>query len=469
VTTGRDRRSLAGFLGAVGVSGLGTRMSFLALPWFVLTTNGSAMLTGLVAFAEMAPYIGVQALGGPVVDRLGAWRVSVGTDALAAVGIGLAPTLWAIRLLSLPVLAGLVAAAGAVRGAGDSARDVMVPGVGELARVPLERSSALYDGVSRLAALVGAPLAGVLVLATSALSVLAIDAATFAVSALLVAVLVPKVAQPAPPPLPRDPARPTRNAGPSYASALAEGLRYLRGDRLLLAIAAMVLVTNLVDQAGGAELAPVWAHEVARSSVALGLLSGATSLGAVVGNAATTWLGPKLPRRMTYAVGFFLGGAPRYVALALLTRISPVLAVVFVSGLGLGGLNPILGAVEYERVPRHLQARVLGAVNASAWAGIPLGSLAGGLAVPALGLRPALLVAGVLYGVTTLAPFAFPVWRQMDRRPDSPTEPSGTPAATGHLPFNLLAYAYPAAPSEPGKQRRSHGSCTGRRHRRDRH
>jgi hypothetical protein len=71
-------------------------------------------------------------------------------------------------------------------------------------------------------------------------------------------------------------------------------------------------------------------------------------------------------------------------------------------------------------VPRHLQARVLGAVGASAWAGIPLGSLAGGVAVSAFGLRPALLAAGVLYGVVTLAPFTFPVWRQLDRRPSPP-------------------------------------------------
>ena len=61
--TANDRRPLTGFLGAVGVSTLGTRMSFLALPWLVLTTTGSATLTGIVAFAEMALYVTVQALG----------------------------------------------------------------------------------------------------------------------------------------------------------------------------------------------------------------------------------------------------------------------------------------------------------------------------------------------------------------------------------------------------------------------
>ncbi len=75
-------------LAAVGVSTLGTRMSFLALPWLVLTTTHSAALTGLVSFAEMAPYVTVQALGGPVIDRVGVRVTSVGTDIVAAASWG---------------------------------------------------------------------------------------------------------------------------------------------------------------------------------------------------------------------------------------------------------------------------------------------------------------------------------------------------------------------------------------------
>jgi hypothetical protein len=443
MTTDRDRLPLTGFLGAVGVSSLGTRMSFLALPWLVLTTTGSPTLTGLVAFAQMAPYVGVQALGGPLVDRVGAWRVSVGTDVLAGVFTGLVPALYAAHLLSLPALSVLVAAAGAARGAGDAARNVMVPGVGEIAGTALERTTGLYDSVDRAAALIGLPLAGALVAVSSAASVLAIDAATFVASALLVAVLVPKRAQP--------PAHPSTaaDAGASYLASLAEGFRFLRGDRLLMALAAMILVTNFVDQAGGAVLFPVWAHDVAHSSVALGLLGAASGLGAVLGNALATWLGPRLPRRMTYAVGFFVGGAPRYVVLALAASVSPVLAMAFIGGLGLGGINPIVGAVEYQRVPRHMQARVLGAVGASAWAGIPFGSLAGGLAVSAFGLRPALLAAATLYGVTTLAPFAFPVWRQMDRSRPRP----GRAAEAG--PGSRPAADVPTLASRPAGEKRT--------------
>jgi len=409
VSGGRTRRPLWSLLAAGGISTFGTRMSFLALPWFVLGTTHSATATGAIALAEMAPYVGAKGLGGPWIDRSGAHRVSIGTDVVAALFVGGVPALAGLHVLAFPVLIALVATAGAARGAGDAARYVLVPGVGELAGAPLERSSGLFDGVDRLAALIGAPIAGALLVVISPLGILAIDAATFLVSAITVAGLVPTAAQP------RRQLGAT-NVEVSYLSSLADGFRYLRTDRLLVGMALMVLVTNFVDQAGTAVLYPVWSRDIAHSSIALGLLTGVFSLGAVCGNALTTWLAVRLPRRLTYATGFFIAGAPRYLTIALAASVSPALvAVLLVSGLGAGGINPILGAVGYERVPRDLQARVLGAVGASAWAGIPLGSLIGGLAVTRLGLQASLLSAAALYAIATLPPFILPTWRQMDR------------------------------------------------------
>jgi len=287
--------------------------------------------------------------------------------------------------------------------------------VSEQAGTALERSSGYVDGADRLSSLAGLPLAGVLVAAISPLSVLAIDAVTFAASAGLVAVLVPVSANP-PRRLSVSTIEDAARSELGYLTSLREGFSYLVGDRLLVGIAAMVLVTNFADQAGGAVLFPYWAHQIAHSSIDLGLIGGAFAFGAVAGNVLTTWLGPRMPRRLTYAVGFLLCGAPRFFLVAASPGIGVIASLFFVFGLGAGAINPILGAVEYERVPRPLQARVLGAVGATAWLGIPFGALAGGFAVTAIGLRGALIAAGALYGVMTLCPFVFPVWSQMNRR-----------------------------------------------------
>lgn len=408
-TAKRPSAGVIGLLMAHGVSTAGTSMSFLAIPWFVMVTTGSATTMGLVTLAEMLPYVLMQGLGGPLVDRFGAARTSVLTDLVAAFAMGLVPLSRAAGFLSLPLLAVAVAVAGTVRGAGDMARRVLLPRMCAPAGMPLDRASGLFDGTGRLAGLIGAPLAGAVVSATSAPVAVAMDAASFAVSAILVASVAHRAGKPAPM------AGRAGEAEVPYLAKLREGILHLRGDRLLLSIAAMVMITNFLDQSYFSVLLPVWVRDELGSPLALGAISTAFGIGAVAGNALMAFLAPRLPRRIPFALCFLACGAPRFLALALSTGLSPVLVAAVVSGLGTGGINPALGAVEYERVPASLQARVLGAINALAWAGMPLGGLAGGLLSDAFGLRSVLLALGAVYLLITLVPFVFPVWRQMER------------------------------------------------------
>ena len=123
----RRKLPLYGLVLAYGISQLGTLMSGLAIPWLVLVTTGSAARTGLVGFAEMAPYVVAQAISGPVVDRFGLRRSCVTGNAAAAVLVGAIPALYALGALSLGSLFAVVAVAGAVRGAADAATSPLVP------------------------------------------------------------------------------------------------------------------------------------------------------------------------------------------------------------------------------------------------------------------------------------------------------------------------------------------------------
>jgi MFS family permease len=417
----RRRRGLWAFLASEVVSVTGTRMSMVAIPWFVLVTTGSAALTGLVAFAETLPYVVVLGLGGPLVDRWGARRVAVLSDVVAAVLVGAVPLLHLVGRLPLGVLMLLVAVAGAVRGLG-TATYVLMPGLADQARMPIERATGLHDGMNRVAGMVGLPLAGVLMAVWSAPVVLLLDAASFLVAGLLIALFVDRAAEPA------ADATSEHEEKVGYVAELREGFAFLRGDRLLVAIALMVLVTNLLDQAYSVVLVPVWVRDQLGSPLGLGLIGGVFGVGAVVGSALFAWLGPRLPRRRSFAWGFLVGGAPRFFVLAIATTLPPVLAVSLLAGLGVGAINPALSSTEYERVPRHLQARVLGALGALAWAGIPLGGLVGGLAVDTFGAVSTAWVLGAVYLAATLTPFVLPVWRGMDRPPLDGTAPVQRPA-----------------------------------------
>jgi MFS family permease len=418
---GPRRAPFAALLSAYVVSMLGTSMSELAVPWLVLTTTGSASKTGLVAFAQMLPYVTMQALAGPVVDRVGFRRSYVWGNLTAAVAVGAVPLMYATGALSLGVLIGLVAVAGAVRGAADCANMALVPATARAGQIALERAAGLNAGANRTAILLGAPIAGVLVTVTNSATVVLVDAITFAVAAIVVAVGVRGIdAEAASAPDRVEAAAAPRSPGVlrRYGRDLADGLRFLGRDRLLLGIVAMVAVTNLLDQGLSAVLLPVWVREQLHSAAALGILGGAMGLGSVVGNLTGAWLGPRVSRRALYGVGYLIGGAPRFFILAIASTLSPVLAVSFVADIFGGSLNSVIGATSYERIPPHMQARVLGVIRASAWVGLPFGALLAGVVADATNVRLAIAISGAAYLLTTLAPFVFPSWRQM-RRPDS--------------------------------------------------
>lgn len=408
-STRRGRGGLVGLLVAQVISITGTRMSMVALPWFVLETTGSALQTGLVAFAEMLPYVVAAVFAAPVTDRIGARRTSVVCDVASTFAVGLIPVLHLADLLSFPLLLGLVALAGALRGPGDTAKHVLMPDVAAAAGVPLERAAAMYDGVSRAASLIGAPLAGVLIAVTGAAEVLLVDAATFGLAALVIVVGVAAVA-----PAPGDTGEDEEG---TYLSRLTAGLVFLWREPLLRAICLMVFVTNLLDQAYASVLLPVWAAEEGHGAIGLGVVSGTFALGATIGAVVMVGIAPRLPRRTTYALGFLLAGSPRFLVMAFGAPLGVVVAVSLAGGLACGAINPILAAVELERIPERLRARAISAMTALAWGGMPLGGLVAGWAASRLGVIEALAVFGIVYLLATCLPLGR-TWRDMDRRPE---------------------------------------------------
>lgn len=409
------RTPLVGVLVAEGISFLGTRISMIAIPWFVLSTTGSATQTGLVAAAEITPLVLFKALGGPLLDRVGSRRVTLACDLLSAFVVAAIPLLHGLGMLSFPTLLVLVAVAGALRGPGDAGKAAMTPEIARVAGWSLERVSGLASAVERTSTMGGAALAGLLVATVGATNALYVDAASFLVAFAVFGVATTGLGRPVVVDTGADPT--------SYVTELRQGWDFLRTEPVLVAICAMVAVTNLVDQAYAAVLAPVWAKESGAGVAVLGglfaVMSGASVIGALT---AARW-GETLPRFRTYVIAFLVCGAPRFVVMALESPLWAVFAITAVAGVASGFLNPILGAVILERIPAHLLGRVTSLNTALCWSLMPLGGVLGGLAVAGLGISPALLLAGAAYFLTTMAPTRVPSFRRMDRAPTPAADP----------------------------------------------
>jgi len=407
----RGLGALTALLSAHAVSQTGNVVTAFAIPFYVLELGGSGLEVGIAAFFATAPVVIGGPLGGVVVDRVGHRRASIVADLVSGGAVLAMPVLALTVGLPFWALLGLVFAAGLLDTPGQTARRVMLPALTDRAGVRIERSVGLLDGSDRLARLVGATVAGLLVATIGPVATLFVNAATFAVSALVTRLGVPATPAPA-----VDAGEAAASAAPeSYWSDLADGFRFVVGDPLMRLVVALVLVTNLFDAARASSMVPLYANERLGGAAALGLLVAVMGGAALVGNVAFGFVAHRVPRRVTFAVCFALAGGPPNAAFALGAPLPVLVAAVALAGLAAGALNPILGAVQFERVPGRMRGRVFGLVNAGAWAGVPLGALLGGIAVDTIGFTAAFGVVAVAYTLVTLTPLTGGTWRQMER------------------------------------------------------
>lgn len=408
-----SRRPFAALAVAEAFSISGTRLSQIAVPWLVLTMTGSPVWTGVVGFAEMLPYVVAKALGGPIVDRVGAKAVAVTADSCSVLIVGLIPLLHWLGALHLVWLVPVAALMGVVRGPSDGAKSALVPAVAEQGDIPLERITGVMGAIERLGGTVGAAAAGAVVAVIGAPQALLVNAVTFAVAATCISrgVRSANVQQP-------EGGSVAGSAGfASYKRQLAEGWRFLRGDSVLVGITVMVSMTNLLDQAWTAVLLPVWAHETGRGASAVGLVLAAMAGPSILGALIAAAVGERLPRLVIYVVGFLIAGLPRFTVFAFDVPLPALVTVLATCGFVSGFVNPILGAVTFERIPRHLVGRVSALKTSLCWALIPFGGLVGGVLSALIGWRAATLAVGVAYFLVTLMPLVRKSFREFKKRP----------------------------------------------------
>jgi hypothetical protein len=381
-------RSLTALIAAEVISSFGSQMTFLALPWFVLVTTGSAARMGIVFAAEMAPVAVLGIPSGTLVTRLGARRSMLVADFARAPLIAAIPVLHSAGVLSFPLLLVLVALVGCFNAPYFGAQRVVLPElVGEDERV-VAQANAFVEGGGRLASLVGPSTAGLLIVAVGVTNVVYIDAATYVVSFALVKLLVPHR-----PPLARD----------EESGGVLAGLRFLLRDRVLGPLIASAIVANMAGPALTVGLLALAYGEYGHSSRVAGVLVAATSAGAIVGVVATLALLSRVPPLRLASVAFVAGSLPLW----LLPVELPVAVLVLVLAV-FGAATPLINApligVLTMRTPEALRAKVMAAVITVATLAGPLGAAAAGPLIQSIGVRSVL---GLVAGSMTLSALSF--------------------------------------------------------------
>jgi len=405
-TNQRSRFAIWALFTANAISMVGNMLAFVAIPWFVLQTTGSAALTGITGFFSALASVIAGFFGGAIVDRLGFKRTSITADLASAIAFSLIPLLHATIGLQFWELLILVFIGNLLDAPGTTARDALIPELAEFAGMSLERASAGIQSVERGSRLIGAPLAGILIAFIGTNNVLWLDSISFLVSALIVFSAVPLTQK----------LNEAQISNP-YIEEIKTGFRFILQEKLILAIVGIVLVTNFLDAPLGGVIYPVYAKHFFGNAVDLGLIIGANGGGALVGAILFAAFGQYFSRRAIFFIGFALVALHLWV-LAFIPSLPIILTAQFISGLAAGPLNPIISTIEYERVPIELRGRVFGAITAGAYIAIPLGVLFGGYVLEWFDIRLVLAVIGVLYLLTITIGSMNPAMREMDTKLD---------------------------------------------------
>jgi MFS family permease len=394
---------------ANAVSSVGTVMTQLALPWFVLQTTGSAAKTGLVSFFVILPTIFAAFLGGTLVDRLGFRRSSILADWFCTLTIALIPLLYAAGRLEFWALLGLVFFTSLFDTPGVTARTALLPVLALKANMTLEQASTGSQVINRVSHLIGAPLAGLLIALLGATQVLWIDASTFAFSALLIMLTVPAVRRhPEKEPL-------KEKEKTSFWEELREGIIFIWQDRLIRIVIGVVMITNMLDGAIFGVVLPFYAKNFLGQALDLGLLLAANGGGAVVGALIFGAFNQKLPQRYLFVYGLMFASL-EFFSLALMPPYWALIGCFVLVGLFVGPINPIIIAVMYARIPEKNLGKTIGVVAGAVNVVTPLGVLIAGFLLDQVNTQALLTVTGILFlGATSVLAFSHSV-RQIDNK-----------------------------------------------------
>ncbi len=391
------------------ISSFGSAMAPVAMAFGVLDLTGSPAAMGMVVASQTAAQLAVQLFGGALADRGSRKAMMVGGDLVAAAAqVAMAVLLFRADSGLAPLM-GLMALNGVAFAFLWPASMGLVPQV--VARKDLQSANALLSLAQSGAFGLGGAAAGVIVAVSSASTAIAVDAATFVVSALLVLGIRP---------------RPQERAEPSsLLLELRAGWKEFTSHRWLWTIVAQFAVLVAGWSGGFFIVGPVVADRALGGAASWGLVAGSFGAGLLAGGIVALRVHVREPMR----VGVFcclLLAAP----LLLLSIPAPLLVVslgAFAAGMGIELFSVMWMTALHTRVAPEALSRVSSYDILGSIALAPLGEALAGPLVEAFGTQLALWVGAALIILPTLVVLNV---REVWRMPAVPTSDVSAPSPT---------------------------------------
>jgi MFS family permease len=367
------------------VSFVGDSLSLVALMLHVAATTGQALaVAALLLVGDVAPAL-LSPLTGAISDRFDRRKVMVACELVQAVLL----VAIALALPPLPlllVLVGLRALAGQIfQPASRAATPALVAG-----RDLQSANSVLGFGTTGAEA-IGPLLAAALIPLIGIPGVLLVDAASFAVSALLLARL---------PALP--PSDGTRPVGSTLVRDARQGIAYIwttRAVRVIVLGFCAVVAANGIDDVALLVLAT---DTFSAGESAVALLLGAVGIGLLIGYAVLAGAGNRLPMFALLIAGFAVSSVGNLLT-GLAWAVTAAFALQAVRGIGIAAMDVASNTLLQRLVPDAMLGRVFANLYGGIGVAAAFSYLVGGVLLDATSAPTTFIVAGTAGALATLA------------------------------------------------------------------
>ena len=378
-----------------GISHLGDQFHLIALPWLVLTLTHDPFQLGLVLALAGIPRAAVMLIGGAFADRHSPRVIMLVSDALRFVIAGALAVSVLTGTVELWMVYALALSFGVVSGFFMPAAEASLPRL--LKDEQLEGGNALMMGAAQLMSFVGPALAGTVIALFGATQVgagqagglhgigvaLAVDAASFAVSAAMLALMR---------------SLPALGAGSHPFAAVAEGVRYTWSRPVFRWMLGLIAAVNFLVIGPLMVGVPVLAQtRFSQGAAAFGWLMAAYGLGSLAGMVvAGTARRPSSRLFSGLIIGLFAGFGVVIALLASITSVWVGVVLLVVLGVGDGYVAVTMMSVVQRVTPKAMLGRVMSLVMLAMLGLMPVSTALAGAIIK---LGPTALFAGAGAGL----------------------------------------------------------------------
>ena len=377
---------------AATISLMGSQVSQFAIPYIAaVVLHSSPLQVALLVTIEMLPFILFTLPAGAWLDRVRRKPVLVAGDLGRAAALITIPVAYALGVLTVWQLYAVGFTTGFLTVLFDVADQSYLPVL--LDADDLVEGNAKLQFPAAAAQIVGPGFTGQIIGVIAAPFAIVVDAISFVLSGALIA----SIRKHEPKPVRR---LAEDGSQTSLRQDIAEGLRYVLGNRYLRMIAASTGTSNFGSSMVFSIYAVFVFVELGLSPGLVGLAAGLGAIGLIVGALTAAPLARRFGVGPVIVFSMFADG-PALLLLAFLPSAGFVAAAVILASLLLSGWSAVVynvNQVSFRQAitPLDMQGRMNATMRFIVWGTMPIGSVTGGILASLLPLRTTVLIGALI-------------------------------------------------------------------------